>query len=244
MTRPGADVALVLKVHPANYRVEGFVEGTPVAALTTLGVPVVADIGSGLLDAGCPWLPPSPRPWLAGEPAARQTLAAGAALVTFSGDKLLGGPQAGVIAGQAELVDRCARHPLARALRPGALVLGALQDVALAYLRRDGTAVPFWRMADVPAAELRARAAAIVAECGVGEVVALESLPGAGSVPGVTLPSWGIAVAGDHLDALRAGEPPVIARVEDARTLLDLRTVDPADDALLVSALRAVAGAS
>ena len=106
LTRPGADVALILKVHPSNYRVEGFVEDTSVAALAGLaagqdGPLVVADIGSGLLDAGCPWLPGGPPAWLVGEPAARQTLAAGAALVTFSGDKLLGGPQAGVIAGRA-----------------------------------------------------------------------------------------------------------------------------------------------
>ncbi len=100
--RPAADVALVLKVHPSNYRLDGFVEDTPVAELVTLGVPVVVDLGSGLLDATCPWLPgPHPPPWLAGEPAAVQTLAAGAAVVTFSGDKLLGGPQAGIIVGRA-----------------------------------------------------------------------------------------------------------------------------------------------
>ena len=109
LTRPGADVALILKVHPSNYRVEGFVEGTTVAEAATLdaAVPVVADIGSGLLDAACPWLADGPPAWLEGEPAARQTLAAGAALVTFSGDKLLGGPQAGVIAGRADLVAAC-----------------------------------------------------------------------------------------------------------------------------------------
>src|SRR5439155_16250195 len=111
------------------------------------GPPVVVDLGSGLLDAATPWLAGGPPAWLSGEPAVRQTLASGAALVTFSGDKLLGGPQAGVIAGQAELVARCARHPLARALRPGGLVLGALQDVALAYLRRHASDTgPFWRM--------------------------------------------------------------------------------------------------
>ena len=124
------DVALVLKVHPSNYRVDGFVEDTSVAELATLGPPVVVDLGSGLVDATCPWWPgPHPPPWLAGEPAAVQTLAAGAALVTFSGDKLLGGPQAGIIAGRADLVARCAAHPLARALRPGGLVLAALQDL-------------------------------------------------------------------------------------------------------------------
>jgi L-seryl-tRNA(Ser) seleniumtransferase len=114
-------------------------------------------------------------------------------------------------------------------------VLGALQEVALTYLRRDGLALPFWRMASVPVAELRARAEAL----GVGEVVSTESLPGAGSLPGTTIPSAGVAVAGDHLARLRACEPAVIARVRDERTVCDLRTVDPADDELLASALRA-----
>ena len=117
--RPGVDAAIVLKVHPSNYRIDGFVEGTSVSELATLGLPVVADIGSGLLDANVPWLTGPPPAWLAGEPAAVQTLADGAALVTFSGDKLLGGPQAGIIAGRADLVAACAAHPLARALRPG-----------------------------------------------------------------------------------------------------------------------------
>ena len=119
ITRPGADVALVLKVHRSNFRLDGFVEETTVAELATLGPPVVADLGSGLVDATCPWLPGPPPKWLAEEPAVRQTLAAGAALVTFSGDKLLGGPQAGVIVGRAELIERCGKHPLARAVRPG-----------------------------------------------------------------------------------------------------------------------------
>src|SRR5207244_8615043 len=218
---------LVLKVHQSNYRIVGFTEHVEVAELAALGPPVVVDLGSGLLDAATPWLAGGPPPWLAGEPAVRQTLAAGAALVTFSGDKLLGGPQAGVIAGRAQLVARCARHPLARALRPGGLVLAALQDTALAYLRRDGDAIPFWHMTCVPVEDLRARAAALMA----GDVVACESVPGAGTAPGVTIPSAGIALDGDHTTALRANDPPVIARVEGGRTILDLRTVDPADDA-------------
>ena len=111
LSRPAADVALVLKIHPSNYRVEGFVEETPVAQLATLGVPVVADIGSGLIDAGCPWLHGPPPSWLAGEPAAVQSLADGASLVTFSADKLLGGPQAGIIAGDAALVGRVRSSP-------------------------------------------------------------------------------------------------------------------------------------
>ena len=234
------DPALVLKVHQSNYRMTGFTESVEVPALASLGVPVIADLGSGLLDAATPWLAGGPPGWLASEPAARQTLSSGAALVTFSGDKLLGGPQAGVIAGSGRLVDRCARHPLARALRPGGLVLACLQETALAYLRRDGDAIPFWRMACAPVETLRARAAAL----GVGQVVNCESVPGAGSAPGVTVPSAGVALDGDHTAELRAADPPVIARVVEGSTVADLRTVDPADDPVLAKALASVTAAT
>ncbi len=234
----GTEPALLLKVHQSNYRIVGFTEDVAVRELATMGVPVVADVGSGLLDAATPWLEGGPPAWLASEPAARQTLAAGAALVTFSGDKLLGGPQAGVIAGRQDLVARCARHPLARALRPGGLVLAALQDVALAYLRRDGDAVPFWRMAATPVDAIRARATALAPATGA-EVVGCDSVPGGGSVPGLTIPSAGVALDGDHSAALRAYDPPVIARVHEGRTILDLRSVDPADDPVLAKALAA-----
>ncbi len=235
-----ADVACVLKVHPSNYRVEGFTESASVGAVAAAlpAVPVVVDLGSGLLDTACPWLSDGPPPWLAGEPAARQTLAEGAALVTFSGDKLLGGPQAGVIAGRADLVARCARHPLARALRPGGLVLGALQATLLAYLRRDGDAIPFWRMATTPLADLRGRAAVIAGATGA-PVVDTEAVPGAGSRPGATIPSAGVAVPGDYLASLRAYQPPVIARVASGATICDLRAVDPADDPVVTAALQA-----
>ncbi len=244
LDKPGVDAALVLKVHPSNYRVEGFVEETSVRELATLGVAVVADIGSGLIDASCPWLPGPPPAWLAGEPAARQTIADGASLVTFSGDKLLGGPQAGIIAGRADLVERCQRHPLARALRPGGLVLGALQDTALAYLdKRAATDIAFWRMVAVPLASLRARAEAIVAAVSSTHASAvaapMESLPGAGSAPGVTMPSYGLELDGDLLDALRRHDRPVIARSRDGHTMLDLRSVDPADDTTIIAALNA-----
>lgn len=238
LTRRGADVAMVLKVHPSNYRVEGFVEDTPVAQLATLEVPVVADIGSGLIDAACPWLPTGAPAWLADEPAARQTLAAGAALVTFSTDKLFGGPQGGVIAGRADLVTACARHPLARALRPGGLVLGALQEVCLTYLRKQAGALPFWRMVAPSSGALRARATAIVAAAERGEIVDTLALPGAGSAPGVGMASVGIVLDGDHLASLRAHDPPVIARVREGRTVLDLRSVDPDDDTMVARALR------
>ena len=227
------DPALVLKVHQSNYRIVGFTEAVDVAALAALGVPLVVDLGSGLLDSATPWLAAGPPAWLASEPAVRQTLAGGAGLVTFSGDKLLGGPQAGVVAGRADLVRACARHPLARALRPGGLVLAAMQETALAYLRRDGDAIPFWRMATAPVERLRARAVAL----GVGETVDTAAVAGAGSLPGLEIPSAGVAIEGDHTAALRAGDPPVIARVAEGRTVCDLRTVDPTDDTVLAKAL-------
>ena len=231
------DPGLILKVHQSNYRIVGFTETTEVTPLSRLGPPVVVDIGSGLLDATTPWLAGGgggPPAWLAGEPAARQTLVAGAALVTFSGDKLLGGPQAGIIAGRKDLVAACAAHPLNRALRPGGLVLAALQYTALAYLRKDGDAIPFWRMAATPVDELRARAVGL----GAGRVVDTVAVAGGGSVPGHEVPSVGVAVDGaDAAERLRAYDPPIIARVQDGNTVCDLRTVDPADDPLLAKAL-------
>lgn len=243
ISRKGNDVALVLKVHPSNYRVEGFVESTSVTELSTLGVPVVADIGSGLLDAACPWLDGGPPSWLRDEPAARQTLAAGADVVTFSTDKLMGGPQGGVIAGRSELVQRCASHPLMRALRPGGLVLSSLHDVVLSHLGRTaGNDVPFWRMVSTSTDVLRRRAETIIATVGTGAVVECESLPGAGSSPGATIASIGVTIAGDHVAALRAGTTPIVARVSDDATLLDLRTVFPEDDQQVIDALRSVTG--
>jgi L-seryl-tRNA(Ser) seleniumtransferase len=190
------------------------------------------DLGSGMFVDRA-----TQQSWgLPDEPTVAESVASGADLVTFSGDKLLGGPQAGIIAGTADVVSRCARHPLARALRPGAHVLAALQATALAYLRGDGMAIPFWRMASASVDELRARAEAI----GGGAVVASEAVPGGGSAPGVTIPSIAIALDGDRTAALRALDPPVIARVDGDRTLLDLRSVDPGDDPVLAKAIAAV----
>ncbi|MDE0652647.1 MAG: L-seryl-tRNA(Sec) selenium transferase [bacterium] len=233
------DVALCLRVHQSNYRIVGFTEAPAVGELANLGVPLVVDIGSGLLDEACQWLAGGPPPWLRGEPAARQTLAAGADLVTFSGDKLLGGPQAGIIVGNADLVTRCARHPLARAFRAGGLVLETLQSLALTYLHRRGDDIPFWRMATRPVAELRSRAASI----GVGEVRDMAATTGGGTLPGVEIPSAGIVLPGDRAGALRDHEVPVVARVAGQQTFLDLRTVDPADDGMVAAACRtSVAG--
>jgi L-seryl-tRNA(Ser) seleniumtransferase len=235
------EVALLLKVHRSNYRITGFTEEATVAELATLGPPVVVDLGSGLLDAATPWLAGGPPPWLRAEPAVSQTLEQGAALVAFSGDKLLGGPQAGVLAGRADLVEACAAHPLARALRPGGLVLSALQDVALAYLRRDaGRVLPFWRMATAPVEALRARAERIVAEGAAGQVVPCASVTGGGTLPGIEIPSAGVALDGDRTEVLRLRHPSIVARVDGGVTVLDLRTVDPGDDPEVATAVAAI----
>jgi L-seryl-tRNA(Ser) seleniumtransferase len=231
---------MVLVVHQANFSVTGFTERPPIGALAALGRPLVVDLGSGLLDATTPWLPGGPPPWLAGEPAARQTLAAGARVVTFSGDKLLGGPQAGIIAGTSDLVRRCARHPLARALRPGGTVLASLQATLLAYLERDLDGLPFWRMVTTSLDDLRVRAER-VAENTAATVVTCRSTPGGGSAPGVEIESVGLALPGDLRATLRKANPPILAHVRDDVTLLDLRTVDPTEDGQLAAALRQIA---
>ena len=217
--------AVILRVHQSNFRIVGFTEQTQLRELARLaeraGVLLVDDLGSGVLTP------------LGDEPTVSSSLEGGSHLVTFSGDKLLGGPQAGVLAGRADAVDACARHPLARALRPGGLVLGALQATALAYLRADGDAIPFWRMAAAPVDGLRARAEAL----GVGKVVDTVAVAGGGSVPGQDVPSAGVALDGDHAAALRRLDPPIVARVHEGMTICDLRTVDPLDDPVLAAAL-------
>ena len=237
---PDSDVALVMQIHQSNFKIVGFTEMPSTQSLSGLGVPLVSDLGSGLLDAACPWLPSGPPSWLSDEPAAKQTLASGAALVAFSGDKLLGGPQAGIIAGDAELVAACAKHPLARALRPGGLVLGALQDLALTYMRRDWEAIPFWKMAMASTDELSRRANTIVDAAGLGSVIETTSVPGGGTLPTVEIPSIGISIQGDHRAALRAAPVAIMARVVEDTTILDLRTIDESDDQDIIDALRGV----
>jgi L-seryl-tRNA(Ser) seleniumtransferase len=234
----GPDTALVLKVHASNYRMVGFVESAPVAELTSLGPPVMVDAGSGLLDETTPWLPRRPT-WLRDEPGIRQAVEAGAALVTFSGDKLLGGPQAGVIVGRSDLVAALAAHPLARAMRADKLTLAGLQAVAFSYLSGDATTIPLWRMATAPLDGLRARAESIAAAVPAAKVVDTEAVAGGGSLPGLTIPSVGVAVevpaAARALARLRQHD--VVARIEDDAVVCDLRTVDPADDERVTRAL-------
>jgi L-seryl-tRNA(Ser) seleniumtransferase len=219
----GPDTGCVLKVHPSNFRVEGFTSEVGVAELATLGVPVVADTGSGLL---------APSPLLPDEPDAATALRAGAAVVTASGDKLLGGPQAGLVLGRADVVERLRRHALARALRVDKLTLAALE----ATLR--GPLPPTWAALQADPQQLRARCAAVAEQVG-GEVVPSDGAVGGGGAPGQALLGWAVALPAAYAPRLRAGDPCVVGRVERDRCLLDLRCVLPADDTRLVEAVRA-----
>ena len=233
------DVSMIMKIHQSNYKIVGFTESAGIRDLADLDVPLVADIGSGLLDENCFWLENGPPNWLIGEPAARQTLAQGADIVTFSSDKLLGGPQAGIIAGKADLIERCLNHPFARAVRPGSLVLSSLQELCYKYLNRKWTEIPFWKMALTTEDELQGRAE----NFDIGAPVALNSVPGGGTLPDVKIPSFGIEIDHDISKELRKGTAknlPIIARVEDGKTLLDLRTIHPSLDVQVKSSLKQI----
>ena len=233
------DVSMIMKIHQSNYKIVGFTESAEIRDLADLDVPLVADIGSGLLDENCFWLENGPPNWLIGEPAARQTLAQGADIVTFSSDKLLGGPQAGIIAGKADLIERCLNHPFARAVRPGSLVLSSLQELCYKYLNRQWTEIPFWKMALTTEDELQGRAD----NFDIGAPVALNSVPGGGTLPDVKIPSFGIEIDHDILKELREGTAknlPIIARVENGKTLLDLRTIHPSLDEQVKSSLKQI----
>jgi L-seryl-tRNA(Ser) seleniumtransferase len=218
-------------VHPSNFVVTGFTRSVEVQELSGLGVPVVVDIGSGLL---------TPHPLLPDEPDAATALTHGATLVTASGDKLLGGPQAGLLLGApgdgAELVGRLRRHPLARALRVDKLTLAAME----ATLR--GPATPVRQGLDVAPAALHARAsrlAELLRRGGVpAEAVETDATVGGGGAPGVALPSAAVALPESFAAALRAGEPAVLGRLERGRCLLDLRALPAdADDTLAAAVL-------
>jgi L-seryl-tRNA(Ser) seleniumtransferase len=233
------DTALVLKVHASNYRMLGFVESTPVSELASLGPPVMLDAGSGLVDERTPWLERRPA-WLRDEPGVCQAIEAGAEVVTFSGDKLLGGPQAGIVVGSKDAILTIARHPLARATRADKLTLALLQEVATAYLSGRAASIPLWRMATVAVEVLRARADAIAATVPGLKVVDTEAVAGGGSLPGLTIPSVAVAVEAGDTDALHAAlrAEGVVARIDDGLLLCDLRSVDPDDDRLLAEALQ------
>ena len=224
----------ILKVHPSNYRVEGFTREATVPELATLGVTLVHDIGSGLL---------APHPLLPGEPDAATSLRDGAHLVTASGDKLLGGPQAGLLFGDEPVVRRLLRHPLARALRVDKLTLAALEATI------TGPLPPVPRSLTADQGDLHDRAKRIVATLGPhaisASVVTTEAAIGGGGAPGVTVPSAAVALPEDlalplrHGDAVRRGEAPaVVGRIEKGTLLLDLRSVAPEDDDRLSAAIK------
>ena len=236
----------VLRVHPSNFTMSGFTEmpdPIEVAAIAHRhGAIVIDDLGSGaLLDTAAFGL--------AHEPLPGERLAAGSDVVTFSGDKLVGGPQAGLVVGRADLIARMRRDPLARAMRPDKTTLAA---VALTLgLYRSGRAVeaiPVWRMIAMSPATLKVRAEALASTIGArASVVGLASTIGGGSLPGEILPSFGLDLkatsANGLLAALRQGQPAVIGRIEAGRVVLDLRTVEPeADEALGTAVARALAG--
>jgi len=227
----------VLRVHPSNFTMAGFTESPEPAKLAALahahGALVVDDLGTGaLLDTAAFGL--------AHEPTPMERLGAGADLVTFSGDKLVGGPQAGLLVGRADLVARLRKDPLARALRPDKATLAGM--AATLGLYRAGRAVaeiPVWRMIARSLDELQARADHLVLQLRANghdgvSLVDVRSMVGGGSLPGETLPSAGLALAVRRLDAvlaaLRAHDPAVAGRIENGRIVLDLRTVDPGDD--------------
>ncbi|CAN5740818.1 L-seryl-tRNA(Sec) selenium transferase [soil metagenome] len=234
------DCGMVLKVHNANYEISGFVEEAGIARIAAAsdGVPVVFDIGSGLLDAATPWLETAP-PWVGAEPGARQSLDGGADLVLFSGDKMLGGPQAGIIAGRADLVDRIRKHPIARAVRLDSATDAALAATLESYAEDNALEIPFWRMAMATVKELESRIELVRSAVG-GEIEDGESWVGAGSAPGARIDSPVLRIKGrqDHFLALVQHETPVLVRRDRGDLVLDLRTVDSEQDEVLAAALR------
>jgi L-seryl-tRNA(Ser) seleniumtransferase len=237
---------LVLRVHRSNFRLEGFTEDPDFAAVAALaherGAVVVDDLGSGaLLDTARFGLPHEPLP--------SERLRAGADLVTFSGDKLVGGPQAGLAVGRADLIATLRKDPLARAMRPDKVTLAAVAATLGIY--RTGRAeveIPLWRSVATPVAELETRARRLVAALGgAAEARPTEATFGGGALPGEVLPSFGVALAHPKPDAmaaaLRTGRPAVIGRIEGGRVLLDLRSIEPERDGELQTAVRlALAG--
>ena len=222
------DAALVLKVHPSNFKVEGFTSAVPVAALATLPVPVVVDTGSGLLR---------PHPRLPDEPDATTVLGEGAALVTSSGDKLLGGPQCGLVLGRADLVERVRRHPVARALRVDKLTLAALEATL------TGGPTPVARALATTPAELRQRAEELAAAIGPpARAEGSSGRVGGGGAPGLEIPSWAVVLPEDLAEPLRLGATPVLGHVQRGRLLLDLLAVEPEQDEELAGLVRAVLG--
>jgi L-seryl-tRNA(Ser) seleniumtransferase len=240
---------LLLRVHRSNFEITGFTEQPSLEDLSALarkrGVPLTEDLGSGdifdLRTVG-----------VYGEPTIAASLRAGVDIVTFSGDKLLGGPQAGLITGKRDLVANVRKNPLFRALRVDKMFYAALEATLLAYLREDYDAIPALRMTRLTEKQIGERAEHLMRKLHVStpqlitEIVKTQSVIGGGSAPGATLPSRALAISSSELSAdeiaqrLRGWQTPIIARVEDGRVLLDLRTVDAGQDSVLLKALESL----
>lgn len=223
----GPDTGCLLKVHPSNFRVEGFTSSVTVRDLRPIadehGVPLVVDIGSGLLQ---------PDPLVPDEPDCATTLTDGADVVTASGDKLLGGPQAGLVLGHADVVQRLSRHPLARAVRADKLTLAALEATV------GGARAPVTQFLHADPDRLRERARRI-ADAVQATVVPHDGRVGGGGAPGVPLPGWAVRLPEPAAVRLRTGTPAVLPRIHDGACLVDLRCVPEADDERLLAAVRA-----
>jgi L-seryl-tRNA(Ser) seleniumtransferase len=239
--------AAIVKVHRSNFALEGFVAEASLRELAPLaagaGLPLLHDFGSGLMIDLAPW-------GLSGEPTAADAVGAGASLVMMSGDKLLGGPQAGLIVGRRDLVERLRRHPLARALRVDKLTLAAL-EATLALYREPARAtreIPVLAMLTADPAAIRARADSLAALIGGGVTVSASvATVGGGAFPTASIPSWALTLPGNATaleQRLRGGDTPVVARIADDRVHLDLRSIQPTDDDALAALVRAALGAA
>lgn len=240
------ETGVIMKVHPSNYEVTGFTASVPGRELAELahsnGIALVNDIGSGLLSRQTGGAPP----WLGGEPSVTEAINDGADIVTFSGDKLLGGPQAGILVGRSEAMERLRHHPLLRTYRTDKTTLAALDATLTAYLTGDIERIPFWRMALLPAGAVRERALKLAGSLpqsdATVEVVDGFSTTGGGSAPTSRIPTALLRIragcgAQSLAATLLAGDPPVVARIEDGRLIIDLRTVSAAHDGRIAAAL-------
>ena len=238
----GEGAALVMRAHRSNFKIVGFTEEPELKKVIDLahkhGLPFMDDLGSGALLDTAPY-------GLVHEPTVQESLAAGADLVCFSGDKLLGGPQAGIIVGRADLLAKIKKHPLARAVRADKLCLSALSVTLLHYLKDEALReVPIWRMISMPARQVRVRAEAWKESLGRGEVVESQSTVGGGSLPDESMPTFVLALnvksPDKFLKRLREFNPPIIARTENDLILLDPRTVLEEQDNHLLSTLKSL----
>jgi L-seryl-tRNA(Ser) seleniumtransferase len=237
-----SEAALVMRAHRSNFKMIGFTEEPELAKIVeaahSASVPVLDDLGSGaLLDTA--------QYGLAHEPMVQESLAAGADVVCFSGDKLLGGPQAGIILGKADLIARIKKHPLARAVRADKTCLAGVTATLLHYLKDEAEReIPVWRMISLKREQVRARAEAWREALGWGEVIESESTVGGGSLPGESLPTHVLSLSvpspDKFLKRLREQDPPVIARTENDKILLDPRTVLPEQEGTLLQVLREI----